>query len=410
MTLPAVYRVRQHFKAKSIEDVAGAVRAQFAGFDPGDKVKPGQSVALAVGSRGLHHLTTLVATTIDCLKALGLKPYIIPAMGSHGAATGEGQAEVLAGLGISEATMGVPVRATMDVASLGRLDNGAEVFFARDALEADHFAVINRVKPHTAFRSEVESGLCKIMAVGCGRQKGASNMHKFALGQTIVPAARLILEKVPVLCGLATVENPLGGIETISLARPEEFVAQDRDMLKLAWTLLPRIPLDDLDILVIDQMGKNISGAGIDPNVVGFWRREGGPREPDYRTIIVLDLSPESHGNATGIAMAELTTSRMMTQVDLKATYMNALTSKVLRSVKLPIALEDDRTAVETAVDNCPDPAGVRLVRIRSTLHLETFWATAALLPELRAQEGLTIEDEPRQLEFDASGRLLPPD
>ena len=408
MEFPPLYPVRQKFDQSTVPDVERAVREEFAGFDPGERVRPGQSVAVGVASRGTHDLGILVTTVVDCLKALGLRPYLIPAMGSHGAATAEGQIQVLEGLGITEQTVGAPLRASMDVDSLGRVESGAEVFFARDALAADHIVVINRVKPHTAFRGEVESGLCKILAVGCGRQAGASNMHRFDLGKTIVPAARLILGKTPVLCGLAVTENALGGTHSVKLARPEEFVETDRELLKVAWRLLPRLPLQRLDVLVVDEMGKNVSGAGMDPNVIGFWRREGGPREPDYRTLVVLHLTAESHGNATGIGMADLTTRRMMDQVDLQATYMNALTSKILRSARLPIPLESDRRAVETALDQVPDMGSVRLARIRNTAELETFWATAAVLPELRKNADLTVGEEALELQFDSFGRLKP--
>ncbi len=406
--IPPFYNIKQQFNDASIGDVKGVVGRQFDQFRPGDSIQQGQSVAVAVASRGTHDLTLLVDVVVERLLSMGLKPYIIPAMGSHGGATGPGQRQVLADLGISEETMGVPIVSNMDVVSLGRLDSGAEVLFAKDALDADHVVVINRIKPHTAFRGEVESGLCKIMAVGCGKQKGASNMHKFNLGNTIVPAAQMILEKAPILCGIAVTETATGGTHSIRLARPEEFVDVDRELLKEAWTLFPRLPVDDLDILVVDEMGKDVSGAGIDPNVIGFWRREGGPREPDYRTLIVLDLTSQSHGNATGIGMADLVTRRLMDKLDLHATQMNALTSKVLRSARLPISLENDRIAIETALDGVPDPRRVRMARIKNTASLETFWVTDSVLSELRSKEGITVDDDPLQLDFDAEGSLLP--
>jgi len=408
MHISPLYKIKQQFDAACIEDIKGVVGRQFDQFRPGDNIQQGQSVAVAVASRGTHDLTLLVGVVVERLLSMGLKPYIIPAMGSHGGATGPGQAQVLTDLGISEETMGVPIVSNMDVVSLGHLDSGAEVLFAKDALDADHVVVINRIKPHTAFRGEVESGLCKIMAVGCGKQKGASNMHKFNLGNTIVPAAQMILEKASILCGIAVTETATGGTHSIRVARPEEFVDVDRELLKEAWTLFPRLPVDDLDILVVDEMGKDISGAGIDPNVIGFWRREGGPREPDYRTLIVLDLTPKSHGNATGIGMADLVTRRLMDKLDLHATQMNALTSKVLRSARLPISLENDRIAIETALDGVPDSRRVRMARIKNTASLETFWATDSVLSELRSKEGITVDDDPLQLDFNDEGSLLP--
>jgi hypothetical protein len=337
---------------------------------------------------------------------MGLKPFIFPAMGSHGGATAEGQAKLLNYLGITESSMGAPIISTMDVISVGRLDSGAEVLISRDAFEAHHLVVINRVKPHTLLRGEVESGLCKMLTLGCGKHKGALNMHKFGLASTMTPAARIILEKAPVLCGLAIVENALEQVHTVKLALPEQFIEVDTELLKSARRLFPRIPLEDLDILIVDEMGKNISGAGIDPNVIGFWRREGGPREPDYRTLIVLDLTPQSEGNAVGIGMVDLTTRTMMAKVDLKSTYTNAITSGVWRSARFPIALENDRIVLETALSHVLDLDHVRMARILNTLYLENFWATEALLPELRKQEGISVDGKPLQLEFDDEGRL----
>jgi hypothetical protein len=407
LLFPPLYRIQQRFDVTSVDDVAQTVRDEFAKFNPADEIQPGQTVAVGVGSRGTHDLKILVATVVECLRAMRLEPYIIPAMGSHGGATGEGQAQVLAELGIKEESVKAPIVSTMETVSLGHLDSGAEVFFAKDALAADHLVVINRVKPHTAFRAEIESGLCKILAVGCGRQKGASNMHKFDLAKTIVPAAKLIIEKASVLCGLAVTENALGGTHSLRLVRPNEFPEIDREFLKTAWKLLPKLPVDDLDVLLVDEMGKNVSGAGMDPNVIGFWRREGGERKPDYRILLVLDLTPQSHGNATGIGMADLTTRGMVDQIDFHVTYMNAFTSGVLRSVRIPITLENDKTALETALNRSADPLGVRLVRIVNTGALETFWATEAVLPEFRGQEYITVDDNPLELKFSNEGRLL---
>jgi hypothetical protein len=408
MHFPPLYRIQQRFDVSSIDDVAQTVRDEFASFTPPTRLRSGQSVAVGVGSRGTHDLMILVKTVVECLRAMQLKPYIIPAMGSHGGATAEGQAQVLAELGITEESVKAPIVSNMDVVSLGYIESGAEVFFAKDALAADHIVVINRVKPHTVFRADIESGLCKILAVGCGRQKGAANMHKYDLGKTIVPAARLIMQKASVLCGLGVTENAVGGTHSIKLVGPKKFAGLDREFLKIAWTLLPKLPMDDLDILLVDEMGKNVSGAGMDPNVIGFWRREGGPRKPDYRILVVLDLTPHSHGNATGIGMADLTTRRVIDQIDWNATYLNAFTSGVLRSARMPIPLENDRAAVETAFNRLPDPANARMVRIVNTSELETFWATDAVLPELQTNVNLTVDRQPLEPRFRKDGRLTP--
>ena len=403
-----MYRVHQKFDDTAMDDVAGAIRKEFSLITFERNVMPGQRVAVSVGSRGIHSLPVIVNTVVSCLREFGLDPFVIPAMGSHGGAEGEGQSVLLNDLGVNESTVGAPVVSTMDVASLGHLESGAEVFFSKDALNADHLVVINRVKPHTICHAEVESGLCKMLAVGCGKHQGASNMHRFGLAASIVPAAKLILRRAPILCGLAIVENSLDFTHTVKLALPGEFVKVDRDLLVLSRRLLPRIPLDDLDILIVDEMGKDISGAGIDPNVIGFWRREAGPRKPDYRTIIVLDITPQSHGNAVGIGMADLTTRRVIDKVDLKASYTNAITTGIWASVRLPIALENDRAVLDTALANVADLRQVRMARIINTLKLDTFWVTKPLLNEVRAKTGITVDETPASLAFDDKGRLLP--
>ena len=408
MALPSFYRIGQRFDAASLTDVAATVREEFSNIDLSDKIRTGQRVAVGVGSRGTHDLKILVTATVTCLKSMGLKPFVIPAMGSHGGGTAEGQAQVLADLGITREAVGAPIVSNMEVESLGRIDCGAEIFFARDALDADHVVVINRVKPHTAFRAEVESGLCKILAIGCGRQKGAANLHRYDLAETIVPAARRIMQRSSVLCGLAVTENAQGGTHSLKLVEPDEFPAVDREFLKIGRALLPKLPVDDLDILLVDELGKNVSGAGMDPNVIGFWRREGGPRRPDYRILVVLNLTHHSHGNATGIGMADLTTRRVIDSIDWEATYLNALTSGVLRSARMPIPLENDRLAIEAALNRTPDQQTVRMMRIINTGELGTLWVTAALLPELRVKENIVVDETAVELEFSHDDRLLP--
>ena len=327
--IPPMYRVQQLFDSREIGDVGKAIEAEFALLDLSGRIQPGERVAVAVGSRGIDRLPEIVAAVVKCLRGLELEPFIIPAMGSHGQGTAEGQALLLNELGVNEAAVGAPIISNMEVISLGAIDSGAEVFVSRDAASADHLMVIGRIKPHTAFRADVESGLCKMLAVGCGKHAGAVQMHKFGLGASIVPAAELIMDRTSILCGLAIVENSFDRTHLLKLAIPQDFASVDQEFLQRARKLLPVIPTDDLDILIIDEMGKNISGAGIDPNIVGFWRREGGPRTPDYRTLIVLDITTPSHGNALGIGMADLTTRRVMDMIDFKATYTNALASGI---------------------------------------------------------------------------------
>lgn len=405
---PALYRVKQLFDDTAVVDLAAAVREQCANFDPLRRVVPGRRVAIAVGSRGIDRLGELVAALVGVFKQHGLRPFVLPAMGSHGRATAEGQKELLRDLGVSEARVGAPIVSNMATVALGRLPSGAEVFMAADALEADLLFVVNRVKPHTAFRAEVESGLCKMLCVGCGKREGALSLHKAGLGTHIVPAAELIMSRLPVLGGLAVVENSLDRVCRLQIAEPGAFVATDRELLGAARRLLPRIPLQALDILVVDQIGKNISGAGLDPNVIGFWRRDGGERDPDYGILILLDITRESHGNALGIGMGDLTTRRLVDQIDYEATYTNVMTAGKWRSGSTPLTLANDRQAIDLALSKAARPEAVRMARIRNTLHLETFWVTGALLPELRTQPGVQVDEEPRPLTFGADGSIFP--
>ncbi len=405
---PKMYRIRQCFDGSALADVRKEIRDEFARNNIAGRVRPGENVAVAVGSRGINNLQAIVSETVSCLKGIGLKPFIVPAMGSHGGATAEGQKEVLEHLGIDESTVNAPTVSSMDVISLGKLDNGADVFVSKDIAEADHVVVINRVKPHTAFRSDVESGLCKMLAVGCGKHQGALNMHKYGLGASIKPAAERILSGIRMLFGLAIVENSLDLTKIIRIATAEEFIAVDSELLLEAKELLPRIPVEKLDILIVNEMGKNISGGGIDPNVIGFWRREGGPRTPDYRTVILLDITEQSQGNAVGIGMVDLTSKRVMDKVDLGYTYTNALTTGIWAAVRLPIALKDDRTVFEAALTHVTDLAKVRMARIMNSLSLETLWVSEEVMKELKGSDGIEIDETPIPFVFDEDGRMMP--
>jgi len=402
------FKVEQKFDSPCIQDVPEAVRREFDRLDLSGRITPGQTVAVGVGSRGVHNLTELVQTSVECLKALSLEPFITPAMGSHGGATAEGQIEILAHLGITESAMGVPIKASMDVVSLGRIDAGPEVFIAKDVLAADHIMVINRIKPHTLFTSKVESGLCKMVGIGLGRQAGASNLHQYDLAKVIVPAARLILQKLPFLCGLAVTESAKGGTYNLRLAVADQFVQTDMDLLEEAYRLLPRLPMDELDLLIVDRMGKEVSGAGMDPNVIGSWRRDGGERKPDYKTIVVLDLTDASHGNATGMGAADIIPKRMQDKIDFQATYKNALTAKCPRAGRMPMIADDDKTAIEAAVSLNPDPRSARIVRIFDTCSLDTFWATRPVIEALDGKSGISIDHQALKLAFDDQNRILP--
>jgi hypothetical protein len=373
------------------------------------KLRPGARVAITAGSRGISNLVAMTRAAADAVKSIGGQPFIVPSMGSHGGATDEGQKHLLADLGISEGSIGCPVRSSMEVAEIGRTAAGIPVYLDRHALQSDGIVVINRVKPHTAFRGDIESGLCKMLAVGLGKHKGAQQMHAAGLGPALVEAAQIILSRAPVLAGIAVLENSLDETAEIHVVPPGRFEETDRTLLHRAWQTLPRIPFDPLDVLIVDEMGKNISGTGMDNNVIGIGPRVGGKMEmghPAVSTIVVLGLTPETHGNANGIGLADLTTRRLVDSIDYKATYTNVLTTRLWSAGRLPVILETDREAIETAIGEAP-PDRIRLVRIKNTLHLEEMEISEALLPEARAK-GLPVVTEARGLLFDGTGRLRP--
>jgi hypothetical protein len=407
--LPRVALVRQRFERAGVGDVPGAVARTIAESGVAARVAPGARIAITAGSRGISHLPELVGAAAAALRGYGAEPFVVPAMGSHGGATAEGQREVLAGYGVTEAAVGAPVRATMDVVEVGRTPRGVPVYMDRNAYESDGVLVLNRVKAHTAFKAPIESGLCKMLAVGLGKQRGAETMHAAGLAQTIPEAAAVSLASGKVLLGLAVVENAADEPYRIVATPPERFHETDRDLLAISNGLLPRIPFEYLDVLVVDWIGKNISGSGLDPNVIGMWRRLGGERKPDYRRIVVRDLTPESHGNAIGIGWADFTTRRLVDSIDYQAMYMNCLTANATDVARVPVTMPTDREAIEWAIKTATPPGPVRLARVHSTLRLEEMYVSETLLDEVAANPRLEVVEPPAPMQLDAEGRLGPP-
>jgi hypothetical protein len=327
-------------------------------------------------------------------------------MGSHGGATVEGQRGVLAEYGITEREVGAPVLATMDTVVLGELGDGTPVHFDRNASEADATIVVGRVKAHTAFRGEIESGLCKMTAIGLGKQRGAETIHARGLRDTIPDVAQLTLQRGNVVLGLALVENAAHRLHTIRAAMPDQFHDTDRELLRVANELLPRVPFDELDLLVVDQLGKNISGSGMDYNVVGMWRRIGGEKRPLYKRIAVLDITPESEGNGLGVGIADFTTRRVFDKLDLRKTYMNGLTANAIDAVKIPVVLDSDAEALEVALKSANAGSEPRVAWIKNTLDLQDLLVSEGLLPEVASIETLVVESDPAPLLFDGDGTL----
>lgn len=409
MSLPTLVRVRQQFDRTRLPDPCAAVARGLGALPLAARVTPGARIAITAGSRGIQNLVGMTRAVVDAVKGVGGAPFIVPAMGSHGGATDAGQRQLLADLGISEASMGCPVVSSVAVEEIGRTPGGAPVFLDRNALHSDGIIAINRVKLHTIFRGDVESGLCKILAVGLGKHRGAQQIHKVGTQPFLVETARVILARAPIIAGVAVLENSLDETMEIHVVPPERFEATDAALLTRCWQLLPRVPFDPLDVLLVDAMGKNISGTGMDTNVVGIGGRVAGKLamgQPYVGALVVLGLTPETHGNANGIGMADITTRRLVDAIDYKATYTNVLTTRLWSAGKLPLVFQTDREAIEVAVGDLP-PEELRLVRIPDTLHLEELDLSPALLPEA-ARLGLEVAGEARPLAFDDAGRLRP--
>jgi hypothetical protein len=411
VALPRIVPVRQRFSAPEIRDVAAAVREELARPGIGEAVRPGMRVAVTAGSRGIARIADITAAVVGELRSRGAEPFVVPAMGSHGGATAAGQVAALARLGVTEESAGCEIRSSLDVVEIGRLANGLPVLVDRHAHEADGIVVVNRVKPHTSFRGPSESGLVKMIAIGLGKQKGADACHALGfahMAEHIVAMAEVALARERILFGLAVVENPEDRPMKLAAVPPGEIVARDRELLALARANLPRIPFDPMDVLVVDRIGKEYSGTGMDPNLIGRYTTpyaSGGPR---IEKLVVLDLTDATHGNGLGIGLADFTTRRLVERLDREAMYANALTSTVVVPVRIPATLDTDREAIQAAVKTCgaADRSRVRLVRIRNTLHLGEMWISEALVGEARAGRDVAVVGEPEPMRFDGAGRL----
>jgi hypothetical protein len=411
--LPRMVKVRQNFPVSEIKDVPASLREQLSKPGVGDRIKPGMRIAIAVGSRGVAEIPTLARVTAEEIKRRGGHPFIVPGMGSHGGATAEGQKEVLANLGVTEASAGCEILSSMEVVELGRLPVGLPVYMDKYAYEADGIVVINRVKPHTAFRGPNESGVAKMITIGLGKQKGAESCHAYGFGVAaeFIPAmARITLAKAPILFGVATVENAYDRIAKIVAMPAGELIETDAALLPEAKAAMARICFDDpIDVLIIDQIGKDISGDGADPNIMGRYPTPFASGGPQVSKMVILDLTEATHGNANGIGHAEFTTRKLVNKIDFPMTYANCLTSTVAQPGKLPIILEDDRDAILAAMKTCNarDLSKARVVRIKDTLRIGEIYISESMLAEAATRPQIEVIGSPAEMVFDAAGNLL---
>ena len=421
MTLPKMFELRQNFPDSARLDLPRLLQQQFAASGILSRVQPGMRIAVAVGSRGITNLAELVKAVLDILTGAGASPFLVPAMGSHGGATPQGQEQVLAQYGITSAAMGVPVSSSMDVRPIGKLAGGSPVVFSVPALESDGIVILNRVKPHTDFDGTIESGIFKMLTIGLGKHVGAVNAHGAASRQgyeaVIRETAQVILASAPVLCGVAILEDAHHQTAEVHVLPAAEIAAREPALLLRARSIMARLPFDEIDLLIVDEIGKEISGTGMDTNVIarsvlGYSTSllPDPAQHPRIYRIFVRNLSATTRGNGLGIGLANFTTTRAVNALDRRYTYTNALTALSLPTANIPIYFDTDREAIEKAVTSlvAPDPEALRIVRIKNTLTLDRMLVSAAFEPVARGRPDLTLTEPAHAMEFDETGNLLP--
>lgn len=410
--VPRVYRIRQTVPSPTLDDVESEVASRLQALDVSGKIKKGRSIAIAVGSRGISNQDKVVRILVDFLKQRGAFPFIVPAMGSHAAADAVHQKEMLEGLGISERRMGAPIRSTMEVMEIGTSSSGLPVYVDKNAYAADGIVLVNRIKAHTAFVGPVQSGLLKMAVIGLGKQRGAEICHELGFGemsQRIIEIAEVSFAKLPILFGIGLIENANHGTAELHVLEGKEIPHREPELLKRALELMARVPFAKVDAMIIDQIGKEISGSGMDSNVTGRYHTGFGSGGPEVTRIAVLDISEASHNNGAGLGIADVTTYRAFRKFDFGETYPNILTSNTPISVKIPMVLPNDRNAVQGAIKTCllGDKSKTRLVRIKDTLHVGEMEVSATLLDEVEANSRLELLEGPYDLPFNENGDLF---
>jgi hypothetical protein len=415
MKYPKMAIIKQHFDTSPISDVAAVVSAELDRLKIAERILPGHSVAITAGSRGIANITTVLATVVRDMKALGAHPFLVPSMGSHGGATAEGQIKLLAGYGITEKSIGAPIRSDMAVVELAKSELGLPVYLDKVACSADHIIVINRVKPHTDFEAPVESGIIKMMTIGLGKQKGAEQYHNAVLEhgyyKILMAHARVIMAHAPISIGIGLVENQHDQTQVIRAAWREDIETAEVELQRTAKTLLPRIPFKEIDLLIVDEMGKDISGTCMDQNVIARTVIRVGtvPNTPKIRRIFVRDLTAKSQGMATGIGNADFVTTRLVAKVDRSATYINCLSACEPEMAAIPPYFDTDREILDRALATIGliEPENARIVHIRNTLDLTFMRISQALLPEAETIETVEILTDCQPIELSQEGNII---
>lgn len=412
--LPRMFKVTQHFPHEKLDSskIPEIITALLSTPKFSNQIKPGMRIAITAGSRGIANMPLITRSIVDVVKSHGAKPFIVPAMGSHGGATAEGQKAMLETLGFTEKSMGCPIISSMEVKKIGVTEEGEDTFIDKNAAEADGIIISCRIKPHTGFRGKYESGIMKMMAIGLGKQHGAEVCHREGfknMAKNIPLFGKAIIKHAPILFAVATLENAFDETRKLIVLNADEIEREEPRFLKEAFHYMPRILVDSCDILVVDQIGKNYAGSGMDPNITGTFSTPYASGGIKAQQVCVLDVSPESHGNAIGIGNANATTTRLFNQLDVAAMYPNAITAKILSVVRIPIVMESDKEAIQVCVKVCTeiDEKNPRIVRIPNSLHIEHIWLSEAYYKEAMNNPDLIIETEPDYMPFDEKGNLL---
>ncbi len=414
---PKMVRIRQNVPAPEIADVYGTVMRSVTDFCASNRVIPfkGRRIGITAGSRGIYSIPLILRAVVDYVKQAGGSPFLIPSMGTHGGATAEKQVELLESLGVTEESVGAPVIRCVDTVYLGDTESGVPVHVNKATRQVDALIVVNRVKAHTDFSGEIESGLCKMFAIGLGSYTGATTTHSHALvkgyEQTITQVAGVMMKHLPVAFGVAIIENWKGKTAKVEVVTPGRLIERERELLREAKSLSIKLPVKKIDVLVIDEIGKNISGTGMDTKVVGrimvIGQKE--PDEPKITRIVALDLTAEAHGNATGIGLADITTKRLFEKVDMAVTSLNCVGSMSPEQGRIPVVVETDRDAVRAALDTlgAVDPAKARVIHIRNTLFLEEMEASESLLDEMKSLPYIEVLGQPADMRFGEDGSIV---
>ncbi|WP_434133830.1 lactate racemase domain-containing protein [Sporomusa sphaeroides] len=410
--MPRMVKVRQNFIAPELDNVVKALGQEFQKPGIGDRIMPGMRIAIAVGSRGVAEISAITRATVAEIKKRGGQPFVVPGMGSHGGATAEGQEQVLKELGVTADSVGCPIISSMEVVEVGKLANGLAVLIDKHAYEADGIVVINRVKPHTAYRGPCESGLAKMLTIGLGKQKGADSCHAYSfkhMAEHVVEMAKIKIAQTPVLFGIATVENAYDRVAKIVAVPAEKIIEVDQKLLIEAKERMPRILFEQIDVLIVDRIGKEISGDGMDPNITGRYATPYASGGPEVVKLVVLDLTPQTHGNANGMGTADFTTRKLFHKIDFESTYANCLTSTIAVPARIPLIMETDKEAVLAAIKTCNarDLSKAKIVRIKDTLHLGEIYISEALLAEAADNPAIEVSSQPANMQFDTAGNLI---